>query len=130
MTTSQKSQQVHNLAAQYAAPAGGYASTEEDKHGQSPWDTALDYYVLRRRNGAFRSCRLLIAFGGPQIWIDTEYNWAYVAWWGHPQLRRCPMAWPNGSIIFCLSSSRSRPERRPATATRRRSAGSVTPQTI
>ena len=83
MTTAQKSQQVHNLAAQYAAPAGGYASAEEDEHGQSPWNTALDYYVLRRPNGAFRSCRLLVASGGPQIWIDTEYNWAYVAWWGH-----------------------------------------------
>ena len=38
--------------------------------------------MLCRRNGAFRSRRLLIASGGPQTWIETEYNRANVAWWG------------------------------------------------
>ena len=40
----------------------------------------LEYYI--GSDGKYRGARLLVAFGGPNIWVDTKTNRVEGYWWG------------------------------------------------
>ena len=60
----------------------------ETSENPEPW-TAYDYLEgvldinwILDSNKEFKGARLLVAFGGPNIWIDTSKGTVEGAWWG------------------------------------------------
>jgi len=46
----------------------------------------IEYYV--DRNKEYLGARLLVSFGGPNIWVDTRYNIIEGYWWAnHAEVR-------------------------------------------
>jgi len=43
---------------------------------------ALDIEYVRDSQGNYRGAIVLVAFGGPNIWIDTRWKEVRGAWWG------------------------------------------------
>ena len=39
----------------------------------------VEYRIDRERN--FKSAKILVAFGGPTIWVDTEKSKVILQWW-------------------------------------------------
>jgi hypothetical protein len=50
----------------------------------------LDIAYTVGSDGTYRSARVLIAFGGPNAWIDTRTGTLDVAWWSAPEVRQLP----------------------------------------
>lgn len=50
----------------------------------------LDIQYLVSSDRTYHSARILIAFGGPNAWIDTRAGALEVAWWSAPELRELP----------------------------------------
>ena len=48
----------------------------------------IDYIV--NANKTYKGARVLIAFGGPNAWINTLTNQLEVAWWSEPVYRELP----------------------------------------
>lgn len=42
---------------------------------------ALDIEYIVSSDGTYRGARVLVAFGGPNIWINTRTNTVEGAWW-------------------------------------------------
>ena len=67
------------------------ADMDHEKHGCEPNDriSAFDYlsdvldieYTING-GGLFLGARILVAFGGPNIWIDTRHERIEGYWWG------------------------------------------------
>lgn len=58
---------------------------DEDGNPTSPWEyliDALDVEVTRSLNGDYRGARILLTFGGPNIWLDTAERELQGAWGG------------------------------------------------
>lgn len=56
---------------------------DEDGNPTSPWEyviDALDIEVTRSLNGDYRGARLLLSFGGPNVWLDTAERELQGAW--------------------------------------------------
>ena len=45
------------------------------------WD-ALDIEYVIGSDGSFRGARLLVCFGGPNVWVDTKTCTVEGSWWG------------------------------------------------
>lgn len=45
-------------------------------------EDVLDIRYIVDSEGAFLSARILVAFGGPSIWIDFETSAVELYWWG------------------------------------------------
>lgn len=43
---------------------------------------ALDIHWVLNNDRTYRGARVLVAFGGPNIWVDTETNTVEGYWWG------------------------------------------------
>lgn len=43
---------------------------------------ALDIEYIVSGKGEYRGARILVAFGGPNIWVDTKRGIVEGAWWG------------------------------------------------
>ena len=68
----------------HAASAGDYLSD------------VLDIHYLVNSDRTYRSARILIAFGGPNAWIDTRTSQLEVSWWSAPEYRPLPAAFVDG----------------------------------
>lgn len=58
---------------------------DEDGYPTSPWEyviDALDVEVTRSLNGDYRGARILLTFGGPNVWLDTADRELQGAWGG------------------------------------------------
>lgn len=58
---------------------------DEDGNPTSPWGyviDALDVEVTRSLNGDYRGARILLTFGGPNVWLDTADRELQGAWGG------------------------------------------------
>ena len=58
---------------------------DEDGTPTSPYEficDALDVEVTRSLNGDYRGARILLTFGGPNIWLDTADRELQGAWGG------------------------------------------------
>lgn len=56
----------------------------------------LDIEYLVTSDRQYKAARLLIAFGGPNAWIDTRTSRLEVAWWSAPEYRDLPSAFIDG----------------------------------
>lgn len=45
-------------------------------------EKVLDYRIVRDKDGCYQGCQLLVAYGGPNIWINTDFNEIRVFWGG------------------------------------------------
>lgn len=61
---------------------------------------ALDIEYLVQSDRTYKAARILIAFGGPNAWIDTRTGRLEVAWWSAPEYRPLPSAFINGLDDF------------------------------
>lgn len=66
-------------------PHCGHTSTNEnDFEPLGLWDymsDALDFRFLVNSNNEIIATKILVAFGGPNIWIDTETRAVELYWW-------------------------------------------------
>lgn len=64
---------------------GGYLNDLNDEGEQvSAWDyvaDSLDIEYVVSQSGEYKGARLLVAFGGPNIWIDTQRCVVEGFWW-------------------------------------------------
>lgn len=75
----------------------GYGDTPEGEP-----NTALDYlsdvldieYVVNSRR-EYKSARILVGFGGPNVWINTGTGHLAVSWWSAPEYRSLPREFVN-----------------------------------
>lgn len=54
-------------------------------------EDALDIEIRTDLKGEYRSAKILIAYGGPNAWIDTATQQLIVAWWSAPEYRELPL---------------------------------------
>jgi len=45
------------------------------------WD-ALDIEYVIGSDGSFKGARLLVCYGGPNVWVDTQTDTVDGSWWG------------------------------------------------
>lgn len=45
-------------------------------------EDALDFDFIVDRNKEYKACRILVAFGGPNIYVDTMRGSVDLYWWG------------------------------------------------
>ena len=43
---------------------------------------ALDVEYVTGSDGSFKGARLLVCFGGPNVWVDTKTDMVEGYWWG------------------------------------------------
>lgn len=68
----------------YRCPDCGAVQDIEDLEQLSIWDYMSDILDLEYRVGSdreYRSCRIMVAFGGPNIYIDTASRSVELYWW-------------------------------------------------
>lgn len=44
-------------------------------------EDALDWDIVINRNGEYKACRVLVTFGGPNIYVDTLHERVELFWW-------------------------------------------------
>jgi hypothetical protein len=72
------------------------AEMDHDEHGCEPDDqiSGLDYisdalditYYISSDRETCEGARILVAFGGPNIWIDTKFKTVELYWWGDKEI--------------------------------------------
>lgn len=86
-------QEMCNNIAQDIAAGITYKEAEMDheEHGTSPDDSitgfdylqdALDIQYIVNGNKEYLAARVLVSFGGPNIWINTQTQTVEGYWWG------------------------------------------------
>ena len=45
-------------------------------------EDALDIQYIINQDKTYRGARILVAFGGPNIWVNTQQNQVEGYWWG------------------------------------------------
>lgn len=74
---------VQSIADQLTAGYEGETNIDGEQITAYDWlQDALDIEYRVGSDGVYRSARVLVAFGGPNIWIDTGTNTVDGAWWG------------------------------------------------
>mgnify|MGYP003300865345 CR=1 FL=1 len=69
----------------YHCPCCGTIHEVDDLEQLSIWDWAdniLDWRYIIERDKSYRSVEIMVAFGGPTIWISTESKSVELYWWG------------------------------------------------
>lgn len=56
----------------------------------------LDIEYIVSADRTYKAARVLIAFGGPNAWINTQTGSLEVAWWSEPVYRSLPSEFING----------------------------------
>lgn len=56
----------------------------------------LDIEYIVNSDRTYKAARVLIAFGGPNAWINTQTGNLEVAWWGEPVYRSLPSEFVRG----------------------------------
>ena len=76
---------VDSIAATMESGFEGYGT--EDEYGETQdafcyLDDILDINWILNSDKTYKSARILVAFGGPNIWIDTGKKKVEGYWWG------------------------------------------------
>jgi hypothetical protein len=58
------------------------AETGEEASAFDYLESALDIEYVIGSDGEYRGGRVLVAFGGPNIWVDTQNGTVDGYWWG------------------------------------------------
>jgi hypothetical protein len=75
----------------------GYMEQDEYGETQSVYDylqDALDIEYIVNSKGEYLGARILVAFGGPNIWINTRTKQVEGYWWGDS----CIMSYSNDEM--------------------------------
>lgn len=76
-------ERVQRIANHLTAGFEGELNAEDEEISAYDYlQDALDIEYRVGSDGTYRSARVLVAFGGPNIWIDTRTNTVEGAWWG------------------------------------------------
>lgn len=73
-----------NVGDKYRCPHCHTVADIEDYEQLSIWDymnDVLDIYFIVSRDREYRSCKILVAWGGPNIYIDTAAAMVKLYWW-------------------------------------------------
>ena len=76
--------QVMHIVQQLNEGFEGYGEENEDGEIQSAFDylqDALDFNWILNSDRTLKGARILVAFGGPNIWIDTVKGVVEGYWW-------------------------------------------------
>lgn len=77
-------EQVKFIADQISDPSKIEVDTEDGEEMDAGSYIAqalnLEYYMAS--DGSYLGARILVAFGGPNIWVDTRTNTVEGTWWG------------------------------------------------
>lgn len=76
---------VQSIADNLTAGVDAFAEYAQDGEEFSAFDylqDALDIEYIVSKDGEYRGARVLVAFGGPNIWVDTKRGVVDGAWWG------------------------------------------------
>jgi len=57
-------------------------SDDEDFNAYDYLDDALDIEYIMSSRGEYLGARVLVAFGGPNIWVNTRTHTVEGHWWG------------------------------------------------
>lgn len=60
----------------------GHLCDGEEVTGWDYLEDVLDVEWILNSDGSYKGARVLVAFGGPNIWIDTATNYVEGYWWG------------------------------------------------
>lgn len=61
---------------------GSYENEGEPMNFFEYLEDVLDTQYIVNSDKSYRSCKLLVAFGGPNIWVNTDSGLVEGAWWG------------------------------------------------
>jgi len=79
-TQNELFQQCRHIADQIES--GEYESSDEEEKGAFDYlSDALDIEYTVDSKGEYLGARVLVAFGGPNIWINTRYKTVEGYWW-------------------------------------------------
>lgn len=45
-------------------------------------NNVMDYKIVNDKDGCYHGCKLLLAYGGPTVWVNTDFNEIWVIWGG------------------------------------------------
>ena len=79
---------VKSIAADLSNPSQMDPETWEDGAEPNAADyctDVLDVDYIGSSDGTYKGARLLVAFGGPNIWIDTRAKRVEGYWWGEEE---------------------------------------------
>lgn len=62
----------------------------EEASGYDYLSDVLDIQYIVSSDRQYRAARILVAFGGPNAWINTETGQLEVAWWSAPVYEELP----------------------------------------
>lgn len=68
----------------------GYGDAGEEFTAYDYLGDALDIEYRVSSDGTYRSAKVLIGYGGPNVWIDTYTCSLVVAWWSAPVSKDLP----------------------------------------
>ena len=78
-------EQVKNIAAQLSNPdlmdRECFPDTDGEPNAIDYLCDALDIEYIIGSDGTYRGARVLVAFGGPNIWVDTKKGVVEGHWW-------------------------------------------------
>lgn len=85
-TETRLQENVDSIAAELTRLVGNYSGdgdyTEEGQEAWFDyWSDILDISYLVTRDKSYKAVKVLVAFGGPNIWIDTESGYIEGYWW-------------------------------------------------
>lgn len=69
----------------YRCPDCGTVHEADDLEQLSIWDWSdniLDWRYIVEKDKSYRSVEIMVAFGGPNIWVSTESQSVELYWWG------------------------------------------------
>lgn len=94
---------IHEMEGWADIDGDEYADWRDNEDTEWREATALDYLddVLDTEyrvgsDGVYRSAKILIGFGGPNVWIDTGTGQLEVTWWSAPEFRELPDSFIEG----------------------------------
>ena len=73
----------------------------QDASGMDYLSDALDIQYVVGSDRQYRSARMAVGFGGPNVWIDTRDRELIVTWWSAPETRALPAAFIYGLDGAC-----------------------------
>jgi len=73
---------VESIAESLSSTVIGLNDEGEEYSAYDYLEDVLDIEYTIGSNGVFLGGRILVAFGGPNIWVDTRYCLVEGYWWG------------------------------------------------
>lgn len=70
----------------------GYGDTPEGEpvEAYDYLEDVLDIQYIVNSDRTYRGARILVGFGGPNVWINTQTGNLEVSWWSAPEYRGLP----------------------------------------